>query len=149
MAASLTLLLLRARHVLDLTQSQLGPKLGSSERTSQRWERGESTPLPSQLQDLAALVYAGDPDLAGELAVQGGSTLEALGLVPPTPGPEVAHVVDSIVCAAAEAIDLSPRAVRSALSAAFTRARRLGLSLDVVEETLRAPQKPETTRKKS
>jgi hypothetical protein len=45
-------------------------------------------------------------------------------------------MVDSIVCAAAEAMDVVPRQVRPALLAAFARARRLSLSTEVVEKAL-------------
>ena len=45
-------------------------------------------------------------------------------------------MVDVVVCAAAEALDVSPRAVRPALLAAFQRAREAGLTLEQVEKAL-------------
>ncbi|HEV3191006.1 MAG TPA: hypothetical protein VGY54_10940, partial [Polyangiaceae bacterium] len=44
--------------------------------------------------------------------------------------------VDAVVCAAAEALDVSPRGVRRALAIAVARARETGVSLDVLGETL-------------
>ena len=44
----------------------------------------------------------------------------------------------TVVCAAAEAIDVTPRVVRPALLAAVTRARQLGLTLETLDEALRA-----------
>ena len=62
---------------------------------------------------------------------------------PPSPTYDVAHLVDSIVCAAAESIDGSPRAIRPAVKAAFDRAAALGLGLELVCRTLAvATEKP-------
>jgi MoxR-like ATPase len=47
--------------------------------------------------------------------------------------------VDAIVCAAAEALDASPRAVRGALLAAFACAREAGLPVETVEKALAPP----------
>src|SRR5258708_7851580 len=96
--------------------------LGSSERTGQRWERGGSPPSPSQLQKLAGIVHPQDRDLGEAIAAAGGSSLEKLGFVrpppaplpspspPPAPDPE--HLVDTIVCAAAEAMHMMPDEIR-------------------------------------
>jgi hypothetical protein len=45
--------------------------------------------------------------------------------------------VDSIVCAAAEAVAATPQAMRPALLAAFERAASLGLEIDAVRAALR------------
>jgi hypothetical protein len=84
---------------------------------------------------------------AAEIAIGADTTLEALGIVrppppaappplPAPPQPALGSVVDSIVCAAAEAVDLSPGAIRPALVAAFARARELGLGVEAVEGAL-------------
>jgi hypothetical protein len=52
-------------------------------------------------------------------------------------------LVDAVVCAAAEAMSLSPQAVRPAVLAAFARARDAGLTLDAVVEVLAPPPTPE------
>jgi hypothetical protein len=55
---------------------------------------------------------------------------------PPPPPPSTDEIVDAVVCAAAEAMDLMPREVRPALLAAFARARRLGLGFEAIEKRL-------------
>jgi hypothetical protein len=47
------------------------------------------------------------------------------------------RAVDAVVCAAAEAMEAIPQAVRPALLAACTCARELGLTLDDLERVLR------------
>jgi hypothetical protein len=169
MPASIPALLYEARRALHIgSQGDLGVRMGSSPRTGQRWERGESYPSARQLQELAGLVYPKDASLAGEIARAGGTTVEALGLVPaplppaappappvkPRPDPE--HIVDTIVCAASDAMNVLPEAVRPALRAAFRRARLVGLTVEEVERALEgkaaasaaAPRKKEGTSKK-
>jgi hypothetical protein len=46
-------------------------------------------------------------------------------------------VVDSVVCACAEAMDMMPRDVRPGLLAAFARATELGVDVQKVERVLR------------
>ena len=143
-------LLYEARQLLGVSQGQLGELLGSSRHTGQRWESAGSIPRDTQLHKLAAMVHPRDPKLAAQLAAAGKSNLEALGIVPPVPPPSpvapspvaappplpIEDVIDAIVCAAAEAIDVPPKTIRPALLAAFTRARRLRLSVDDVERGL-------------
>jgi hypothetical protein len=45
-------------------------------------------------------------------------------------------LTDAVVCAAAEALNVPPPAVRPALLAAFRRAREVGLRLEDVERVL-------------
>jgi hypothetical protein len=101
-------------------------------------------PSYAQLQRLVGLVYPQSVELAGHIAAAMGTDLVSLGIAPPPlpppppppPPAPVEDVVDAVVCAAAEAIDVTPRAVRPALIAAFTRARRLGLGVEAVEKAL-------------
>ena len=151
MPRPLPALLYEARRSLDLaSQGALGTLLGSSERSGQRWERGEATPMDDQLQKLAAFVFPKNADLAAEIAAAAGSTLEQLGMVRPGPRvpaavsaplptpapPDPIHIVDTVVCAAAEAMQLMPDAIRPALRAAFRRARLAGLSVAAVDTAL-------------
>ena len=46
------------------------------------------------------------------------------------------YLVDSLVCVAAIAMDAKPAVIRPGLAAAFTFARQLGLSVEVVELAL-------------
>jgi hypothetical protein len=130
------------------TQAELGAKLGVSRRTAQRWARHGTRVLPKEMADLVALVHPYDADLARELATTLGQTLEGLGVVPP-PAPALppcappvplppppAAIVDAVVCAAAEAMNLTPRDVRRGLHAAFARAHELGLSVGGVVDAL-------------
>jgi DNA-binding XRE family transcriptional regulator len=139
-------LLIEARRQLHLSQGDLGELLGSSRRTGQRWESGGSTPADKQLHKLASLVHSRAPDLAAEIAASGGSTLVDLGIVvPPSPtapssprGPALDDIVDAVVCAAADAIDVTPRTIRPALLAAFRRVSRIGLGVEAVCAALEA-----------
>jgi len=155
MPRSLPWLLGEARIALHIgSQGELGEQLGSSARSGQRWERGEAIPSPGQIQQLARLVYPHDASLAAEIAAAGGSSLETLGLVqPPSPPPVAAppaaapappppdpkYLVDTVVCAAAEAMQMMPEQIRPALRAAFRRARLAGLSVDDCDRGLSGP----------
>jgi hypothetical protein len=139
-----------AQRALGMTHAKFGVALGASQRTSARWAAGQSSLTPRQLGEVARLVHARDAGLAAEIARAAGESLESLGIVgPPPPAPPAApaktspdakaarrFAVDSVVCAAAEAIDVGPAAVRQALLAALTRARQMGLRAEEVEEVL-------------
>ena len=57
-----------------------------------------------------------------------------------------ALLVDSVVCAAAEAMQLTPQAVRAALVAAFERADALGMSTGDVLGALTAEPGPRVAK---
>jgi hypothetical protein len=145
---SVTHVLFKAQRALGKSQGELGLLLGASHRTGQRWGSGASIPSAERVETLARHVFPVDASLAAELATEAGTTLENLGLVarpaPPPPPftPPADRVVDSVVCAASEAMDVMPRAIRPALLAAFTRARELGLSVEAVERSLRGNVAP-------
>jgi len=85
-------------------------------------------------------LYPVDPALAAEVAEAGETTLIALGLEkPPTPLPPD-RIVDSVVCAAADAMEALPRLVRPGLLAAVVRARELGIGLETIEAALTPPE---------
>jgi DNA-binding XRE family transcriptional regulator len=138
-----------ARFALGLTQETLGRALGLSRRTIQRWDALQSQPAPFELARLAALVAPKDERLASRIAAAAGTNLEKLGLVappvvavppppPPPPPPRAApqHLVDVVVCAAAEALSLAPQSVRPALLAAFEKAREVDLTVEEVASVL-------------
>jgi len=134
-----------SRQALGTTQEALGKMLGVSRRTAQRWTLSG---IPGyRLPDLARLVHPHDPALAGEIAAAAGTTLAAAETTPAAPERVVASpppadppdgVVDAVVCAAAEAMEMMPRDVRPGLHAAFARASEIGLTVDVVERALRS-----------
>jgi transcriptional regulator with XRE-family HTH domain len=133
-----------ARHTLGMSQNAFGPALGWSHRTAVRWERGHSIPPDDALVKLAGLLVPVDADLAAEMATAAGETLESLGLVTKPALAERALRVtpedlgDAVLCAVAEAADLPPRALRPILHAAFARAKSLGLTVEQLEESMRA-----------
>ena len=147
MPTTMASLLYEARRALSVgSQGDFGILLGSSRRSGQRWETGQALPSGDQLAALAGMLAPRNSALAEQIAKAAGTSLLALGLVkPPAPAPPpppappplpVEDVVDSVVCAAAEAMRVPPGDVRPALLAAFARARRLGLGIDVVEAVL-------------
>ena len=147
-------LLAQAFLTLGYLQRQLGQRLGVSTRTVQRWYAGQGSPSNAQWQELAKDAYLRHPDLAARFARQGGSSVEELGLVaPPAPASgsrdlePIEHLADGVVCVAAEAIDVTPRAIRPALLAAFRRARQMRLTVEDIEGALAKPEPRKTRRK--
>jgi transcriptional regulator with XRE-family HTH domain len=142
MSRSLAILMDETRKALGESQNGLARRMGVSRRTGQRWNAAGGPPS-YELRKMAALVFPANPSLAAELAARSGVTLEAIGLVKPAPpapppAPRVPdRAVDAVVCAAAEAMEAIPQAVRPALLAACTCARELGLTLDDLERVLR------------
>lgn len=120
-------LALQAGAVLGLKPSALTRHLGLTARTAGRWKAGDSSPLPRHLRQLALDVQARDAKLAALLAQAGGATLES---IQPRPRPELSAFADAVVCAAADAMGVTPRAVRPALAAAVARAKSLGVKLE-------------------
>jgi len=158
LVASPQQLIVLAREKLGLMQHELADAVDSSLRTVGRWEAGQSRPADFHFHRLARLLHPVDPALALDAATMGGKTLEDLGIVPPPAPPPVAPVspppaasaepsppplaprllVDSVVCAVAEALEMldatpvSMKRARAAVEAAFRRARDLRLEGDDV-----------------
>jgi hypothetical protein len=146
---------IKAQLALHLNQRELGDLMQSSERTVQRWYAGRGVPYPNQITRLVLAVHPRDPDIARRLAAGIGQTLESLGVVapppppapppplaaapPPGPSPLTPVLVESVVAAAAEALDVSPRVARPAVLAAFERARAAGVAVEEVIAALRPP----------
>lgn len=131
-------LLIEARRTLGLTREQFGELLHSSKRTVARWEVGESSPATMDLFDLARHIYPRNAKLAEEIALAGGATLEKIGIVTAPSLPSIpGHVLaDAILCAAADALKAVPETVRTAVLAAFKRARELRMTVEDVERAL-------------
>lgn len=121
------MVLSEAKRALTLSNEGLGRLCGVSKRTVQRWWSGGG-PIGPEFHVLARAVYPRDPALAAKCARFGGTTLEALGVVQPPAPPAVdwAARADALVYAAAEALDLSPRAVRAAVSMVLAGALKQG-----------------------
>jgi len=163
MATPIPVVLTLARETLHLNQLGLAELVGSSLRTVQRWETRRGQPSISVMQVLADAVRPHDPDLASQIDVWAPrpappappvlppAAVEIAAppvlpppLPPPPPVPPIpqAVLVDSVVCAAAEAMTLSPQAVRPAVLAAFARARDAALTVEAVVGALAPPPSP-------
>lgn len=159
-------LVTRAQLALGFSQRQVAEAVGTSLRTVQRWSSRTAHPHVGELRALAVLVHPRDAGLASKLATVAGDTLESLGLVKPPPPPAVVEpaasvaralpanitsaLADSVVAAAAEVLDVSPRVARPALLAAMRRAKSTELDLDSLLSALEpakppAPKRPKRT----
>jgi DNA-binding XRE family transcriptional regulator len=158
-------LLTRAQSALGKTQESLGAMLGVSRKTMGRWQAGRGNPSIQQWAQIAVHVHAVNPALAETIAAEMGESLASLGIVAASPlqsapalppgararqGVTTGDLVDSIVCAAAEAVAATPQYIRPALLAAFDRAASVDLAVDEVRTTLRAAfgDKADTKKKK-
>jgi hypothetical protein len=132
--------LTRAQVALLMNQEQFGLLLGTSKRTVQRWSAGRSFPTFKQIATAAAAVHPRNAGIAAELAELLGHTLESLGIVKPAPPPapssawspdEVrSFAAEAVVSAAADALQLSPQAVRPAVFAMLERAKAARMTID-------------------
>jgi transcriptional regulator with XRE-family HTH domain len=146
------------QRALGSSQDDLARRFNVSRRTISRWSRsGGMTLLPDQLRDLVKALHTKDADLAGHIATRHGQTLESLGVVvhsaPEPPArvevarPTSALLVDSVVCAAADAMSTAPDSIRPALLAAFTRAAALELTAtDIAKALTPSPSTPKPRR---
>jgi hypothetical protein len=139
---------MEAQHTLMTSQSGLGQLLGGvTRRTVSRYQGGRTFPHTTHLHNLAKHIFPLNAALAADIAGAGGATLESLGIVAPAPQQaapapppidplQARLLVDAIVCAAAEALDVPPKSVRAVLHAAFACAKETGLPVDVIEKAL-------------
>ncbi|MHB8420983.1 MAG: helix-turn-helix domain-containing protein [Myxococcales bacterium] len=141
-------LVMQAARALHLNNRQLAERLGVSKRTVQRWLASGSGPADFHVTRLAVDVWPTNPALARELAAHGGTTVEALGLVPkpppakpPTALAARAEHVDAILFAAANALDVSPARARPGVAAALRRMLALGVDAASLAQLL-DPQPP-------
>ena len=147
-------LVVRFIQATGLSYAQIGQQVGCSGRTVQRWVSAHSYPIAPHFHALATIVHPTDRALAARLAAAGGTNLLALGLEQPAPkaaAPPPAEPVrtkltaahaETVLCAAAEAMDVSPRSMRPALVAAFARANELGYTVPDLARLFGSPSKP-------
>jgi transcriptional regulator with XRE-family HTH domain len=148
-------LLNQAGLTLAMSHGQLAKLLGVSRRSVSRWIAEGTWISVRHAKALAEAVHAGNRPLAARFAGLAGKSLVELGLeapaaaapVAPAPtspdartpkSPDATKLLDAVVCAAAEAMDASPRAVRPALLAAVKCAREVGLTLEAMDAMLHA-----------
>ncbi|MHB8420665.1 MAG: hypothetical protein ACYDCL_21545 [Myxococcales bacterium] len=157
MAQNFQQLVFEARRLVAYTNRDFAKLTGVSLRTVERYNRNFGISHSGQTHKLIAAVYPKNAELARQLAVASGTSLEALGLVPPAPAvsaappappapPPPAPVpearsehADAVLLAAAHAMNLPPEAVRPAVAAALARARDLGVSVAGLAERLSQP----------
>jgi hypothetical protein len=133
-------LMFLGRQAMQVSREDFAALIGTSVRTMERWSANRSDPAQHHLEKLARHVHARDPVLAAEIAAAANHTLVSLGIAPPVVSPPVSSpLVDSIVYAAAEAMDVSPRAIRPAIAAAFARAKEVELDVAAVDSVLGRP----------
>jgi hypothetical protein len=160
-------LLVDTQFALKTSQAGLAKIARCSRRTVLRWQHGRGTPHRDAVVALLYAVHPVNPALAAELAAASGTTLGAAGIVealppvtlpPPPPAPPppppllparpaAVHLVDSVVCAAADAVGMLPHAVRPILLAAFERAAAVELSSAEVVAALRGEPPKKTAGK--
>jgi transcriptional regulator with XRE-family HTH domain len=144
-----------AQRALGYSHQAMADAVGSSQRTVQRWSSETSHPTVDNLRKLAIVVYPHDAGIAKRLAALVGETAQSLGLTPAA-GPRLAEktpsaapalppkvtaaLAESVVAAAAEAMDVSPRVARPALLAAMERASAVGIGVDDLLTALRPIQ---------
>jgi hypothetical protein len=147
-----------ARKLVGYTNRAFANVTGASLRTVERHSGSAGISNHFQTQRLIAAVYPKDANLARQLAEASGLTLEALGLgqpppaaptpaqppvvaapLPPSPPPvpeaRPEHA-DSVLLAAANALNVPPQAVLPAVAAAFAKAKELGVSLSSLADRL-------------
>ncbi len=145
MATKLAKALDRMFDRLQWTQKEMFERTGVSSRTLSRWRLEGKPPSAKTIAKLLRVVAPIDREAASWLAEASRVAMpNVASATPATPssgaGGGAASTdteaerlrVDSIVCVAADAMNLSPKAVRPALRAAFLRARDLGVSIDAI-----------------
>ncbi|MHB8417684.1 MAG: helix-turn-helix domain-containing protein [Myxococcales bacterium] len=149
--ATLDELVRQARRELHVwTHPQFARFLGCSTRTVQRHVRFGGVSQESHYHQIIRAVHPTNPALAAQLAAARHVTLEALGVRPPAPPPDPTRRehADSVVCAAADVLQLPPSAVRPAVAAAFARASELEVTFAGLAKLLAgAPPKPKPRAK--
>lgn len=148
-------LVIAADMALGLSQRELGEKVGLSTRTISRWYTKRSRPGPDAIEKIARLIHAKDPVLAEKLMAAATEELASIGY--PAPAPLVAttgrppgvskQLVDAVVYAACEAMDVSPRVGRPGVLAALRRAKELGVSMAELERELSPPLEPTNAKR--
>jgi DNA-binding XRE family transcriptional regulator len=152
-------LIRRARLEAGLSEEELASHAGTTARTVQRWETAFVPPTRSLREPLVrALANASGESWRALVERLGLSRAEMLAKVPtqaakaapppappppalappapPPPPPDPRAVLDDVVRATAEDLDVSPRKVRAAFAQLTVDLARLGLSYDAARDAL-------------
>ncbi len=121
--------------------------LGCSVRTVQRHPETGGVSARHHYDILIRATHANNPGLAAQLAAAVGTTLEAAGVAAPSDPTRHEHA-DSVLCAAADVLQLPPTAVRAALAAAFARASEYEVTIGGLARLLAEPRSKAAVRGK-
>lgn len=123
--------LIEARGRAGLNQKELAERAGVGRRSLSRWEFAECLPHPEQMHRLLRALQAAKPEVVPEVARAGGIEPEKFGLGPPGKRVvlESTAILDSIVCALADASDTTPARARRGLRAALQRMKEIDVTL--------------------
>lgn len=131
-------LLAAARKDAHLTQTDLGRKLGFSQRTVVYWEMDRRRPNAAQARQIADFFDALGSSWTARLA-------RALGVAPraaaAAPAGALRDRVDLAVLRAAEELDVSPLQVRRVAGALLEKLRGAGVSVDDLAPLLVPPKR--------
>jgi len=141
-------LIRQARKELDLwLDTQLADFLGTTTRTIRRHPEAMGMVTVDGHARIIRALHPKNPVLAEQIAKSIGTSCAAMGLHAP-PGvtaqppaatgkpPATQDHATLVVCAAADALNLVPRAVRPALATIFAQARSMGVDLDSLAKLL-------------
>ncbi|HUB10041.1 MAG TPA: hypothetical protein VMB50_23760 [Myxococcales bacterium] len=161
-ADNLFALILEARRLVAFSNRDFAELTGVSLRTVERYPTSGGISHVGQTDKLIVATHAKDPQLAARLAAAAGRDLQELGLPPapvpvppapraapeptvaaPAPLPAVPEArqehADSVLLAAARALNLPPETVRPGVAAAFARASEMGVSVAGLAAQLKRP----------
>jgi transcriptional regulator with XRE-family HTH domain len=135
----------KARRAANLTQDQLGRRLGILGRTIHRWETNQSVPTRRHQRDMLAVLRTYDAAAATalqaaiEAARQGKATGDTTVAVVASPAPTPVNPSEPFELAVlrmADELDLPPRRLRRPLARLFERLRGTDSSLETAQQQL-------------
>jgi transcriptional regulator with XRE-family HTH domain len=138
-----------ARRACELTQQDLGRRLGLTGRAVYRWERGQSEPTKRNGQSLITAIRMLNADAAAQLAAvlaSAGLSAPAAApaqavpapLPPPVPSVDVRAVLEHSIFALADELDLPARRARNAVARLLRRLGDANLSFEITRRELEA-----------
>ncbi len=136
-----------ARARLQLTQEEMGKKLGISRKTYTLFETRRWFPAPRERRHFVKALHELDPVAADALArAMGESLADHVAVSPPSHAPSLDPqraklAFDASLYATAEELDVTPRALRAIAAALLGRLAETGLTMAQAVELAR-PKEP-------
>jgi DNA-binding transcriptional regulator YiaG len=132
----------KARTTVQLTQDQLGKRIGIAGRAVHRWEMDRSAPTRRHRQDLVSAIQVLNPVAAAALAEAfNPKTATAAQVAAAQAAPVAINHSEALAMAVfriADELDLPARRVRRPLARLIGRLREVGLNLESTQEYLDA-----------